>query len=404
VANPTFVFCCGAECGIAVSGATPGVAKPHWDGVSGTGTGVVQTGVVHPGGGQRAFKFTTAANFRLLQTFAIGAGATAQVVRFFVYFDVLPSSGQVAIFSCEGANESSFGFDSVTGQFATRIQGNSWVSGGPAVVIGKWYRIDLKHTCGANPNTIDWQVDGAAQVQNSAGFGASTWNESRIGAGTNSGNNTSTLYIDELAISGTSGDYPIGDGRIIGYSPNADGTHSFNAGTFQYENSVNVLVGATDVFSHVDEAPLTSLADFIKQVVAQIDGVIDIAFPTSPETVDPRAVTVVAVHHSLTTPVTGQDCIMRLQQGGGSEDVYVGASWPDSSGLVQASATFNLAPLGGPWTLFQLSTCHIHWGQCDNVTGTPCLDAVMLEVEYPPGTVIRDAGAKSQYYNALIRM
>jgi hypothetical protein len=343
----------------------------------------------------------------LQQLDVISGGVTTLVTRLFVYFDVLPTVTAIALFSGEGPNESSFGFDPTTGQFATRIQSNSWVSGGPVVATGKWYRIDLKQTCNANPNTIDWQVDGAAQVQNSAGFAASSWTEFRIGAGTNGVNSTCTVYIDELAVSVTGADYPIGDGRIIGYSPTADGAHSFTLGDFQYENSVNVGVGAVDVFSHVDEVPLTSVADFIKQVVIRAAGYVAVNFPLSAETVDPRGVELVSAQHAITTPIGTAVCTMKFFVNGTLVTVYAAANFPDASGVVQSTKHYAVSPATGlPWTRLELfnGASEVRWGFSTDVSVPHCLDTVMLEVEFPPGLIIRDAGAKSQYYNALIRM
>jgi hypothetical protein len=263
-------------------------------------------------------------------------------------------------------------------------------STGFAVVTGRWYRVDLKLNVIADPWLCDVMIDGNALGQASSSTTASTISLVRLGFSTS---DTFDIFYDDIVISKTTADYPIGAGYIHHFVPTSDGTHNIaGTGDFQRGNTgVDILNATTTAYQLIDDIPLPSGA------VAEADcwrGVapanpasdyVEVKFGPAPgiptPTVAPRAVEFILAHHQISTTV-GQMAV-NVFDGGSLSTVF-------DTGSAAGVTTYRYARknyiTGGTW----------HIGGADSgdfgnlrtrfvgIDCNPdqCLDAIMIEAEF----------------------
>jgi hypothetical protein len=109
-----------------------------------------------------------------------------------------------------------------------KFSGASGQSSANTVNAGQWYVIDLRVRTGANPHTIDWQVDGVAQTQSTNAVAADTLSNIRFGGSITA--EVFTAYFDDMIYTTDGSDYPIGAGGIHGLVPNVTSTVSDASG------------------------------------------------------------------------------------------------------------------------------------------------------------------------------
>jgi hypothetical protein len=203
----TPVFICGAECNIAVTG-TASNGTEHWAIFTGAGASVVTSGPATMRSA-RCFRFqTTGGNSILNHAFATAVASPATVVgRFYVYFATLPSV-DTRLWITGPSTALSVAFKQSDSKIYAGGQAGALGATGVAVTTGQWYRIDVKAVLNTT-RTCDVSVNGVACGQYSlAGQTASTSTSHQIGVQDLA---TADMYIDDIIISGTSADFPIGD-------------------------------------------------------------------------------------------------------------------------------------------------------------------------------------------------
>ena len=177
-------------------------------------------------------------------------------MRVYLYFTTIPATGftllETSVTRCGIAVGN-------TGEIGILIDNGSFGGSGYSlpVVVGQWYRVDLDINVSANPWTVDMLVDGATLLQRTAAKAASADTILRIGM---PGAATGDVYYDDLLLSNTGADYPIGPGKVLSFVPDADGTHTATTttivkGTIATPVGANVA-GATDVFNWVNARPI----------------------------------------------------------------------------------------------------------------------------------------------------
>jgi hypothetical protein len=193
----TYIFNCGAECG----------GTAHWSSVTGTVdyyTTDKSTGIasyrVHPS--------SPAASY-LLHTFAT-AGRMA-VVRAKVKINSVPGDiSEVLMLRTSASQSQRIYFDPVTNRFKAGYNApGQYQTSSMAISTGQWYRLEMKVDTSSGTTTCDWAIDGTAQTQ------ATTTQTAHDMIGLRAGTYaavTADFLLDDVAISQTAGDYPIGDG------------------------------------------------------------------------------------------------------------------------------------------------------------------------------------------------
>lgn len=142
---------------------------------------------------------------------------------------------------------------------------------------GAWHRLDIRADVSANPWLIDWQIDGAAQTGFSAANTATTLEWLNLGTGAAE---TYTAQFDDLVVSSTSGDYPLGAHDVLYSVPDADGTHNAGSGVMQ-DNAGTNFGGGLAAFPYLDEwTPNT--ADYVQQVATGSGNYVEVNFTDKP--------------------------------------------------------------------------------------------------------------------------
>jgi hypothetical protein len=208
----TPIFCCGAECGVA------GNAGQH---LSTNAALSVSTTTVRSG--DRSWRFNPSASAFTCTVVAAGS-ASDTVLRFYIRFATLPSADTLFCWVGTGSNIAGVGFR----QSDSKIYCGGYGTGslvltttsGVAVTTGTWYRIDARIQ--NNAEIAFAQVDGTAVTQHDGSASGSSTATSFGSTATVSGD----WFIDDIVISTTGADYPIGAGYVNHFVPTADGTHN----------------------------------------------------------------------------------------------------------------------------------------------------------------------------------
>jgi hypothetical protein len=188
------------------------------------------------------------------------------VLRMYVRFDSLPSA-DCDLFTIRDAGGLSFKFRYIqaSNKFQVVFESTDPQLSSMTVSTGQWYCVELNVLLNAATRTCDWQIDGTAQTQSTSTQTASTVAALRIGTGNAE---TYTCYYDDLIVSVTNADYPLGAGGVSGLSPNAEGTHS--PGTNEIEDNAGADINGSTVQAYplMDDVPMNSTADYVQQAAA----------------------------------------------------------------------------------------------------------------------------------------
>jgi hypothetical protein len=243
------IFCCGFECGRLSS-------TVHFASSNGAPT-IETTGQQYSG--SRSLRCNP--NVAVESVRVANGIISGQVLvgRFYVYFVTVPVEGVVALY-----------FDALSSngvyiQSDSKIYAGAGFSGmgttGVSIVAGQLYRIDFRVNQSANPHTVDVQVNGTAASQYTQAVAAAnlTANNQQFGLAYNS-ETIGDAYFDDVALSLTAAEYPLGDGYISYASiPLADSAHNITAaaGAFRKGASgADITNATTDSYALIDEIPI----------------------------------------------------------------------------------------------------------------------------------------------------
>lgn len=247
-------------------------------------------------------------------------------------------------------------------------------STGISVSVDTWYRIDVKVDYSTGTSiTVDAKVDGSDLGGRSGYDGGGFSLQGRIGP-----TNTVTcdLYTDDILISHTSGDYPLGAGFVKSYIPNGDGTHS-SLGSFG-DLAGNSLSDGT-VYQHLDKRPITTGDTAVQQEAGSDTAYIEVTFEEStdgaPRTVD----ALIGIHAESTS---GCDPRYWLVSGAVEDTIFEGS--PGSATVIWKRKHYpqwNSAA----WTEAAFDALTFRFGSALDANPDPHVDAIMLEAEFSEG-------------------
>lgn len=254
----TPVFCCGCECGVT------GTTGQHW---SIGAQAAFDTTTVRSGA--RSFRFNTSTQAGgWAKSMTLTSSAT-WVVRAYVRWDTLPNNTRPML-TVGDAWGAYWAF--ADGRIHAGIAAASLGTTGPLVVANRWYRIDVKVDVSNNPWLIDVSVDGVPCTQFSSATAASSSTFIVLGSGAAQGNLTYDMYADDIIVSNTLADFPLGPGYVHHFVPTADGTHNV-AGANDFEigtGGVDITNATTTAWQLVDDIPMQTGAigttDFINMI------------------------------------------------------------------------------------------------------------------------------------------
>jgi hypothetical protein len=232
--------------------------------------------------------------------------------------------------------------------------------------------------------TVEALVNGAAlgtASLGSFGGGGTTWKLGIFAAV------TADMFIDDFSASTTSGDYPLGDGYILSYIPNADGSHNV-AGANDFEKTLtgtDITNSTTDAWQLVDERPLpTTAVDFINGIAPPNDtDYVEVAYEDSAESAAPRAVEGIVVYHDAGTAGTnGWRVTLRDNNGGTDDNIVLVIVGNVGAVITYGRKHFTTIPgTSNPWTLTAFNALRSRFRVSD-ASPDPYIDALMLEAEY----------------------
>lgn len=209
--------------------------------------------------GNYALRVNPTAAARIMQSPALGS-RNLLVGRLYFYIASAPASEAQLFGAHIVANQNlMFYFDPST----TKIRiGSASYSGYSTTTCANstWHYVDFSADIHANPWVIQWKIDGNAETTFQPAQAADTIDYFIFGANIST---TYDAYFDDVVLSVTGADYPIGPGGTQGLSPSGDGTH--NAGTNVMEDNDGNDIGAVTAYDHVNSVPIGSTTTYIKQ-------------------------------------------------------------------------------------------------------------------------------------------
>ena len=393
------VLVCGCECGFISSGSPGG----HWIS-TGANPATFSTSIKRSG--LRSLQISSTAN---QCTASLGSGSfsgTVCVVREYIYFQSMPlvdtfvfGVGPVTVPYLGLVYKVSDGkvyAGSHNGSGTVTVDGVTGVS----VTTGNFYRIDMRVNVAADPRTVEIKVDNSDLGSTNVSGAASTIDV--LSAGTPALNGTYAMNVDDIAVSLTSGDYPLGAGYVISYIPNADGTHNV-AGAADFKHGTGTTPAGTDItnatttaWQNIDKRPLvTSLAgaETLINMIAPPNATdyVEIRFEQSVEPSPPRAVEVIIGINQAATGAGNME--VRLNDNGTMGTIYTAtgvAGVAIATGVVFKRAHFADPPsAASAWVLGgagngDFNDLRIRFGSPAAVDANPdqYLGEVMLEAEY----------------------
>lgn len=290
-----------------------------------------------------------------------------RVARLSIQLPTLPSTdADLAQFNASTGGDLWIMYKGSGQKLALRIGTGTPVEMSGAFSAATWYSLDIRYNVGTNPRTAEWQVDGVAQTDvTSAEATATSVSSIQLGADSST---ISDMYFDDLMVSSTSADYPIGELSVSSLALNGMGT-SVNPPSFQHDD--NTAINATS-YTRLDETPMTSLADYIKQVTSNTTRYIEMTFADTTQECIRGVSAVLAYHGSATQANTGKTSIF---DGTTERIVYSGAM--NVTALNYKSLV--VPPITAPWSQAALNGLLVRVGYSSDINPVPYWDAVLLE-------------------------
>ena len=385
---PTLIHACGAECGGLGNGTTSAAVR-HLTAQGATCTIQSGGGLTRGSWSARSFKFAPVAAITDAMGIvfpAVSSPATL-VTRFYLYFSTLPDAMRSICSTTNGQagiryNPTGTKLETFAGLTSPNIGASGFVPS-----TGVWYRIDAKFVLGTT-TTSDFQVDGSAQAQASKTQSAASMQGLQFGYNANGAHGSAgcngTYYIDDIATSGTSGDYPLGAGNVVGLFVDADGTHNYNAATdFKYNNSTNVnATSASETGTHNNlQNPLSiTVGNFMSQNEATTTEYLEWTFENLGVTYTSiNAVELIGIHHNTSGAA---DTVSLKLEDGATEDTAVSLVSFASTGIIGQHKCYAVAPsTGAAWTEAKVNALKVRWGYSNDVNPPPCIDGLCLEID-----------------------
>jgi hypothetical protein len=304
------------------------------------------------------------------------AASAARVVS--VYFRVTTAPAATSnIFESDYNLVNPFYFKVTTGGVLQAVMGASTVNG-PNVADSAWHRLDYRALTPNGTHTIDWQVDGAAQTQVAlAGQGAENM-DTFMYAGSNTTSHNLTFWCDDLLISNTSGDYPIGPHKVLAVLPDADGTHVGAADIMVNETDVDIVTpGYTTAHDLVLSVPPTT-GHRVQQKAINANDYAEVLFADTAESTVWGVEGFVGVGKSSAASTNGTSRIVDID-GNTLTNIFSGNH--ATAGLYYYAAA--IAAPGGAWTPTGLNGLKGRMGFSSDVTPNPYWHFLMLQYAVP---------------------
>ncbi len=380
---PTLVDLEGFEHGVDAANATATMNPALWD-TSGNPAGIsFVSGRVDGLAVQIAKDNTTTTRVGRVYT----TPGTLFVHSFYLRVAAAPTLADARVYAMS-ADVVAFIMVQTTGTVLANITGGGSASVGPNVADGLWHLIDVRYNTAPNPHTIDWTVDGVTQTSASA-TGTASSNQDSWSAGGNVLAGDGTYQIDDIAISATTGDYPMGPHKVFSVVPAADGTHVAGVNIMENAGTGNDIGGAETAWDKLDDWPPTTginNADSITSSATGATNYAEVIFRPKPDYAHQTlwGVSATVAHQSDTTGAnTG---ISRIVDSAGTTltDIFSG----DMSEITEHYTRRIIAAPSGGWTVNNFAGIRGRVGFGTLQPGAPEWLALMVSAATPDETAV----------------
>ena len=257
-----------------------------------------------------------------------------------------------------------FRFNPATQRFEL-VLGASIATSAVPVSAGTWFLIDLRYDLRANTHVGDWRVNGAPQPQVSRSATPATANGLGIGATGNA--SVYTANYDDLFVATQAAAYPLADSRIVPLVPDSTGP----AGTANFRNNDGTVISA-DSWQRLDEVPMTSTADYIRQQANSGTSYVELGLQDVTVTCIREVSAVLAYHAAATSADNGKTSIF---DGPTETPVFSGDM---SQTALQYKSTV-VTPGAGIWSQAAVNGLVARVGYSTDSSPNPYWDAIVLE-------------------------
>ncbi len=338
------------------------------------GTPAISTTIVH--GGTYSMRYNASGSSVYHQSSF--ASNTTIVGVFYVYVNAISmTSGNIRdIMEFHQGNSTKVALQvrrTSAGVYAWRWGGTN----GANITIGAWTRFDFKTVVSGGVLTTDWSINGVAQTQNNPSTTLSAIDGLRWGSFMAS-SDAADLYWDDIILSATAGDFPIGDATVSALQPsNLDITSSVNVSNF-LGPSGGVPVSGDYVY--LRDLPITSgtSVEVIQQIISGTGSYIIIDNDNSSSS----TIWGVTAITSLLGSSAASKYVVKAHRLDGTDIDIVNASLNITSGTPRNEKALITAPSGG-WTQSELNGLTLRFGYSDDVNPAPTLAAAMIEYSHP---------------------
>lgn len=377
---PTLVDGDGFEHQVITSNATATMNPKLWDSLTGTPTFV--TGRDGVGKAMRIAASATAVQV----TRNLTTAGTMLVVSFYFKCSAAPTGATLRIFRATADGVGLIGIKTDGNLTATYATGTGIVTPtGVAVCDGLWHRVDARFNSSPATHTVEWSVDGVAQTNGSSGLVAAS-NFTSWSIGTNIATSTGTADIDDVAISATSGDHPLGDHICFSVVPTTDNAASVYGTNVMEQGDGTDLSSSNQGAQYLDEwAPTTGTnnADSVTQAATGTGNFVDVEFANAPSYASSTLWGVVGIVAHQSDGTTANNGTSRIVDSSATTltDIYSGDMSETSAHYTRRVIT---APAGG-WSVSNFNGCRGRVGLSSNSATDPEWLALMLTAITPDG-------------------
>lgn len=377
------VHVCGFECGLTATNST---SAHHFNN---NGTTATDTGTVRPGGSAMSLKVTcngSAASAEGAFFTTILAAGNARVLSFYLYIQTSLPSANAEFFRLNkgtAGRDVAIGFEQSSGKLCIYAQTN--FAGrvlGPVIAHSTWYRIDLY--VNGTGGTADWKVDGAAQSQLAIGGTTGTYSWVLFGHNTSAdvGFTAYTAFYDDVAISATGGDFPLTDGAIVRYVPNADGTHNTGGGS-NFTNAAGTAItdATTNANTYLDEVP-PSTTDRVEQRLDTSGArYVEVRFNSTGATAAPLSISFTTVWRAATAASAAGQVKMR-DNAGTTDDAILNTTIAVTTDTFAVKHYAARPAALGAWTQAALQDLRARFGFGTDVTPDIWFGGIIAEASF----------------------
>lgn len=373
------------------TGFETGLASSAGNGLGRSGGGSIAPQVVAGAARNGAYGLRIANTFGNTSTWISppGSATGSPLIRFAFRCSAAPSGGSFTRQLLAAFGGSSFPasvFLTTSGAIEVQVDGGLEVTG-PTICDGAWHVLEFRFSDGAG--TLDWRVDGSAQTQ---ATGSGSGGAAVVMLGQNGGSDPAyTGDYDDLVIGTwtTTSDW-WGDGKGEFCLPSS----TFNgalAANFANGDTGGTLPPATVTF--VDDVPpwptTRSSTDNVRQGIASnADSAwAGVKCDTAETSGSANAVQALIAHSAVSGGGTSNHgAAVNNSAAGGTADGIQTTILAKGTITVEASMAYDgaqaLKPAAG-WTVTEVEGVVVKWGFCADISPTPTVQAMALEVDWP---------------------